>query len=341
MNRIIVRRSIASLAALAGLPATARAQEMAQCADMWPAHVPYCHAAVQTSHDAQAQVGFLLAGGDPALGAAPLRALGGRLRLGLTMRALAMNIPDLAPRELRPGEPTDWTRSSMQPSATLAATFALVPARGTAGPAASVELVGTATLLQYRLVGGDVFDRESSTTGGGAGVRVGVSASPSLPRLSVSAMYYAAGDVAVSDVCQERVSVDGVRCLSDGHRTESRTEVGGWSGRASLSHAAGRAEFGVGAGHDRWSGTGTIAVRRMVLVGDDLQVQIQQPESFDVGTSRWTAFGQVAFRTAFGRVAAEAGWLSGGEAVDGFPADGEYDPAASTLFASVGFGLTL
>lgn len=342
MNRIIVRRALPlSLAVLAAVPAAAGAQGMAQCADMTAAHLPFCHAAVQTTHDAQAQVGFLLAGGAPALGAAPVRALGSRIRLGLSFRGMEMHMPGLTPRKHFTDAPVDRTRTSMQPAASLSAVYALVPARAADAPAASVELIGTATLLQYRLVGGDVFDRESSVFGGGAGVRVGVAASPALPRLSISAMFHAAGDVAVADACDGRVSEDAVRCDSEGDRAEARTGVAGWSGRASLTQTVGRAELGVGAGHDRWSGTGTIAVRRSVLTGGEVQTHIQQPPAFDVSTSRWTAFGQLAFRTTFGRVAAEAGWVSGGEAVDGFPADAAYDPTTSTLFASIGFGLAL
>jgi hypothetical protein len=300
-----------------------------------------CVSAVQVAHAAQAQVGFLAAGGEPAPGIVSVGGEGGRLRASLSLRAIQLRMPDIVPPDNpqfeAPGLPP---RTSIQPAVSLNAAFTLFPGAG--GGMGSVELLGSVTSLQHKLVGGGNFERTSSQFAFGGGARVGLLAETAvLPRVELTASYHSAGTAAMGDAC-EGDEVPGtfppIKCESSGGPSEARVEVRGWSGRLSAGHSLLGGRAGVGVGYDRWSGEAVVATRGRFGSGQT-DFSVTRPDPFTVETARWSAHVHYGRNTGLGRVTGELGWLSGGERVEGWPEDAEFDPGTGSVYASLALGL--
>jgi hypothetical protein len=93
-----------------------------------------------------------------------------------------------------------------------------------------------------------------------------------------------------------------------------------------------------GAGWDRFSSThGFIGYR-----GTGGFEPVSGTAGASVHDSRWSAFTNLSYGLTVGSLVAEAGWMSGGSAVEGYtPASGGFDPGQGTLFGSIALRVQL
>jgi len=110
------------------------------------------------------------------------------------------------------------------------------------------------------------------------------------------------------------------------------------SARLTVGKRVGPVGLAVGAGWDRFSTTGgSIAYR-----GSPVATPSSGTAEVDVDDARWSAFVNLSKSLLLGSVVAEAGWMSGGDAVPNYtPGQGGYDPGQGTFFGSVALRVQL
>lgn len=247
----------------------------------------------------------------------------GGLRLGALPGVTAAVRLSAAPLRLpRPDAPMEEAGGFRTAVSTAAAWrffegFTVAP---TVAGVGAVELIGTGSLA---LLGSDELNIGPGTVAAlGVGVRVGlVRESFTLPGASVSVAYTRVGEVTAEAGPEDRLQIEAV------------PEV--WSTRAVVGKRIGGVGLSGGVGLDGIGGTRRYFIRP--ADGDASEGYINDHDS----TARWSAFAGLSRPLLIGAVAAEAGWVQGGEPPAGYPVGAEFDPTRGTWFGSLGVRLAL
>ena len=329
----------ALLLTLSAAPVQAQRSFAAQCHNAFPptagAVRATCVAAAQAAVSAQPQLSVLIAGGNPTLGSAGT----GGLRLGLLPRVNAgvqLNTVFARFPDVRAGGNGAVTREFHAPTPALAATASLGLYNGVnlapgIGGFGAVDLLGSAAWLPFRV--------QSADLAYGLGARVGLlRESFILPAASLSLVRHHLGRVGFGDVCpagEISTAPPGGACLGGGDPAEFAFDLTTWSARAVVSKQL----FGLGAaagvGYDRSSSDMHFAVR--VHDPEFGVTRVFRATPTDVSQGRWSLFANGSYSLLIARVAVEAGWLQGGDALREYSGlDARYDPTNGSFFGSVG-----
>jgi hypothetical protein len=315
-----------------------------------------CLAVAQAAESAQPQLGILIAGGNPTLGTASP----GGLRLGILPRVSAtarlnlvlVRLPDLL---VEGGTGGRISQSLAVPAPALGGNVSLGVWPGASllpgiGGIGSIDLLGSATYLPFRLLGVPGFDEESPDLALGFGARVGiVRESFVAPGISVSVMRRSLGRVTFGNVCRgsevpdPTLGPDFHRCVETlegggerGDDGEFAFDLTGWSTRLAASKRLLGLGLTVGLGHDRFRSDLAVGVR-----GPESTASVGTPffraPDLRVTESRNSAFVNVSYTLLLATIALEGGVMQGGDAVAGFPLDrSDFDPRRGTAFGSLG-----
>jgi hypothetical protein len=338
----------------AGWTAPVRAQELeGACAGVPAVHADRCVATAQAAASMQPALGIAIAGGNPTLGStgaggARLFGVPG-LSASFRVNVTPIRIPDVT-QENDATTPPPLTQSLTAVTVAVGGTVSMGITQGVGGVGA-VDLLASGTYLPFDLVNREVYKTQSAQFAWGAGARVGLlRESATLPGVSVSVMRRQVGAVQIANVCEgddlpDPTGTDtppSTLCRSDGDVGDFNLDLAGWSTRAAVSKAVGPVGLAAGVGYDRYESEVGLDIRGGEIgAGQTGAQRIYHRPSRSLESSRWSAFLDVAARVPVGSIAAELGWMQGGDALPGFSADSDFDPGAGTFFGSLGFRLAL
>jgi hypothetical protein len=325
----------AVLAAGVSLPALAQ-DPGAMCAEVPALYQDRCVAGIQAADAAQGQMGILIAGGSPGLGAGTVSAASSRATISGRANMVLLTLPDIT-TEVNPATPDPVTDQLTVLTAVVGAdaSFSVVP---------MVDLLASATFLPVDLISGDVFDASTSDLAWGAGARVNLlRESGSRPGVTLSAMYRGMGDVQIGNSCEsdEREDETGhapprtTVCGSDGDIGQTVLGLSGISARATLTRQLLGLGMTLGAGFDRYSGDFNVSVLGARGTTANL-ARIYTTPTMDLTNNRFSGFLSASYTRSIGVLVAEVGWLSGGERIAGFPDDADFSPGFGSFFGSFG-----
>ncbi|MBA4156165.1 MAG: hypothetical protein H0X65_01655 [Gemmatimonadetes bacterium] len=314
----------------------------------------YCFAIAQTVESVQPQLGILIAQGNPTIGAAGT----GGLRLGTLPRisataqigALQLRLPDVRRRETATTERLGLTVPAL--SGTVSAgVFPGISVRPGIGGIGSVDVLGSATWLPFNVVDTRGLASDVSEFAYGVGGRLGLlRESFIMPAASVSVMYRRLGRVSYGDVCPAGVGADLIAgtgrgydfvagaCAVTGDPGEFAIDLSSWSGRAAVSKRLLGLGLAGGLGYDRYRSDVSFGVGATATIpGIGAQPVYIRGSGLRLDQDRWSAFVSGSYTLLITTVAAEAGWMQGGNGLQGFDAAASgFDPRRGTLFGGLG-----
>jgi hypothetical protein len=351
------RITLATLAlGLAAAPAVAQESLAAPCGNPGLPQTAQetCYAVAQAAVSAQPQLGILIASGNPTLGTAST----GGIHLGILPRAslsvrvngVFVRLPEIIASQA--GGSTKALNDRLGvPAPALGANASIgvfpgVSVAPTIGGVGAIDLVGSATWLPLR-IGSKRFGGSSTSYGGG--VRVGLlRESFTTPGISITETYRKLGTVDFGSVCTGGESPAGPStsfCTGGGNPGEIHFDLTNWSTRAAISKRLLGLGLTGGIGYDRFSSDVSYAVRyddpTAPATGNG-STRIYRPAGSKLTSSRLSAFADGSLTILVGTLAAEAGWMRGGDPIAGYQqGSGGFDPKKGTFFGSVGFRLSL
>jgi hypothetical protein len=309
----------ASAAGLSVAPAAAQLAPRPACQNQ--AQLTGCSVVLQALTSAAPQVGIVAAGGSAVPGVEGTRGLTlgiiPKTSASLRLSAGRVRLPDLdAPQ----------TERTLTPIALKLGTATRLFDGGATGLGA-LDLLLEAGALSGTGDGG----RTAAVLG--AGARLGLLRETfGTPGVALSGTFRHTGPVRYGKAC---ILVPGCGASADG---EADFGVNDYSARLTVGKRVGPVGLLGGAGWDRFATThGFIAYQ-----GSDGFEPVSGTAQVDVHDSRWSAFANLSYGLTVGSLVAEAGWMSGGSAVDGYtPPPGGYDPGQGTLFGSIALRVQL
>jgi hypothetical protein len=339
----------------AGWTAPALAQGLENtCAGIPAAFADRCVATVQAAHAVQPALGIVIAGGNPTLGAI---GAGGARMFGLPgvsasvrVNLAPIHLPDVtsendvsAPAPLT--EELTVVTIAVGATASAGLTRGLSLAPGIDGVGA-IDLLASASYLPFDLINREVYKTSSAQFAWGAGARLGLlRESAAMPGISVSLMHRRLGAVQIGNVCEREQLTDPTStdtppttlCRSDGDVADVNLGLTSWSTRAALSKTVMGLGLAAGVGHDRYESDVDLNIRGPLTgAGQTAGHRIYHRPGGSLESSRWSAFLDAALPLPVGALAAEVGWMQGGDRLTGFSDDSDFDPAAGTWFGSLG-----
>jgi len=280
-----------------------------------------CAVALQALASAAPQVGIVAAGGNPVPGVEGTRGLTlgiiPRTSLSLRMSTARVRLPELDDPQ---------AERTLAPFALKLSTATQLYGGNAAGTGA-LELLLEGGMLTGTGEGG----RTAAVLG--AGGRLGLLRETfGTPGVALSGAFRHVGPVRYGERCV------GLPGCGVGPGGEADSGVNDFSARLTVGKRVGPVGLLGGAGWDRFSTThGVIAYQ-----GSDGFEPTSGTVAVDVHESRWSAFANLSYGLTIGSVVAEAGWMSGGDAVNGYtPPPGGYDPGQGTLFGSIALRIQL
>jgi hypothetical protein len=330
MNKAVWTAAALSLAC--SLPASAQ-EEM--CTGVPAAYTSRCITAVQGADAAVPQLGLLIAGGTPGLG------IGGPSGPGVSASVHAnlvrLALPNFITENNPLGAPPPNTEELRAFGVVLTAdaSFRLMPA---------LDLLASGSFLPLDLLGRETFNSSSSQLAFGAGVRATLlRESAGMPGVALSAMYRRAGNIVIGTACERGERPDpgstttppSTVCDVTGDVSQATVEVAGISTRALVSKGVGGFGLGLGLGYDLYDGEFQVD-----LLGAPGSVasptRIYHTPTGELSSGRFSAFLNASREIGLGAVVAEFGWMQGGDRMDGFTEESDYDPGKGTFFGSFG-----
>jgi hypothetical protein len=314
----------------------------------------FCYTVAQAVESAQPQVGIAVVGGNVTPGSATSDGLhlGVIPRLSVTGKVnfVMARFPNVVSSSSGPDHTGE--KSIPVPAVQGTASLGLLPGFSIApglGGFGALDLLGSVTWLPIKASQLHGFGENTATTAYGIGGRVGLlKESFVTPGVSVSLMYHSLGQVSYGNVCETTAaptgsSGDGPQtqtgvCLGDGDRGEFAFDLKDWSARAQVSKKLLLVGLAAGVGYDRWSSDTNYGFRSSCL---DTSACFVRVTNAGLDTHRWSAFADATLGGILGSLVAEAGWLQGGDPINGFDAAvNEFDPTKGSLFGSIGLKLT-
>jgi hypothetical protein len=335
MHRVL--KLVPVLAAVVAVPL--RAQDSAALCGTVPA--PYaerCIAAAQTASAVQPALGVLLAGSGAPPPDGPLRF--GLVTAAVRLSAVPVVFPDILDEtDLEPPPAVDGRRRLNTVAVAVDAAAVLFPGIGGSG---SIEVLVGAGFLPF-----DLISREAYPTGGAqfswtAGARVGVlGESALLPAVSVSHQYRRLGTLGVGNACEGTIGPAAgftePACYGAGDVAEAIFDASSWNTRVRIDRGVGPLSIGGVVGHDRHRGELNVTVRgESAAIGGARTHVVHERGPVPLRTSRWSGFLDAALPVEFASLVASAGWMQGGERVDGFGTSSAFDPGAGAFHLSLG-----
>jgi len=317
-----------------------------------------CLAAAQAAVSAQPALGILIASGNPTLGtagAAGLR-LGflPRVSAGVRLNVVHVEIPDLLAESV-PGRAGDLARryGSAVPALGADVSITLTPGLSIAPGLSGIggtSLLGTASYLPFRWLGGEAFGTDQLAIGVGGRLHL-LRESFVAPGVSFSVVHHRLSTVSFGDACpaglvdEEHGSLSGTRtavCPGPGDIGEIGFDLRDWSTRLVASKRLLGVGATVGLGHDSYRSAVDIGFRGLPpesTSGATPLVLFSDPR---LESRRWAVFGDLSYTLIFGTLAVEAGWQQGRAPISGFRNIGsDFDPRGGTWFGSLGARLAL
>jgi hypothetical protein len=309
---------IAAAAALApGFAPVAGSAQSAACGAQ--SLLTGCPAVYQALASAAPQLGIVAAAGNPVPGVEGTRGvtLGIVPKTTATLRVsgAAVHLPDL--------EGDDGERSLTPVAVKLGTATRLFD--GTAGGTGALDLLLEGGLLTGTGEGG----RTAAILG--AGARVGLLRETfATPGVALSGMFRHTGRMQYGSGCTAPTCV--------GFQGAAEFGLNDLSARLTIGKRLGPVGLAAGAGWDRFSTTGG----SITYQGSPVVQPTSGTAEVDVDDSRWSAFVNLSRGLTIGSLVAEAGWMSGGDAVPSFtPGPGGYDPGQGTVFGSIAVRIQL
>jgi hypothetical protein len=344
MKRIAPLLAVLVLSAVAGTATAQQSELAARCAGL-PDHArAICYSVAQAAESAQPQLGVLIAGGNPTIGTAT----GGGITLPLLPRVSAsakanlvfVRLPDILAREL--GTPAATINRALgvpAPALQGTASIELYPGLNVLpgiGGVGSVDLLGSAAWLPFRTFAVEGFEEGRQNLTYGVGARLGLLREGFLfPGASVSVMRHRVGRIGFGDVCPGADPTLGppATCAQPGTIGEFDFDLTTWSTRAVVSKRLLGIGLAGGVGLDRNSSR----VGFLFRYAEDGAQRVVGVSDVPISESRWNAFLNGSYTFLLATVAAELGWMQGGDAVPGCDdAASAFDPGRGTLFTSLG-----
>ena len=308
-------RRFAAVAAVVGLaPAAVSAQSACGPQPLMTG----CAAVYQSLASAPPQFGIAAAAGNPVPGVEGTRGvtLGLIPKTTATLRVsgAAVRLPDLQ------GDEDDGVRSLTPIAVKLGTATRLF--EGTAAGTGALDLLLEGGLLTGTGEGG----RTSVILG--AGARIGLLRETfATPGVALSGIYRHTGRMHYGSSCPAP------DCVFEG---EAEFGLNDLSARLTIGKRVGPVGLAAGAGWDRFSTSdGFLSYR----VGPPISPASGTAE-VDFDDSRWSAFVNLSRGLTIGSLVAEAGWMSGGDAVSDFTLD-TWDPGQGTFFGSLALRIQL
>jgi len=280
-----------------------------------------CPAAHQALASAAPQFGIAAAGGNPVPGVDGTRGV----TLGIIPKTSASLRIGTARARL-PGLDVPQDERSVTPLVLKLGTATRLFEGGATGMGA-LDLLLEAGLLTGTGEGG----RTAAVLG--AGARLGLLRETfGAPGVALSGTFRHVGPIRYGQICS---NVPGCGVGGDGEIDFGVDDV---SARFTVGKRVGPVGLLGGAGWDRFSTThGLIAYQ-----GSGGFEPVAGTAHADVHDSRWSAFANVSYGLTIGSLVGEAGWMSGGSAVDGYASGaGGFDPGQGTLFGSIALRVQL
>jgi hypothetical protein len=309
---------IAAAAALAaGFAPVAGSAQSAACGAQ--SLLTGCPAVYQALASAAPQLGIVAAAGNPVPGVEGTRGvtLGIIPKTTATLRVsgAAVHLPDL--------EGDDSERSLTPVAVKLGTATRLFD--GTAVGTGALDLLLEGGLLTGTGEGG----RTAAILG--AGARVGLLRETfATPGVALSGMFRHTGRMQYGSGCTAPTCV--------GFQGAAEFGLNDLSARLAIGKRLGPVGLAAGAGWDRFSTTGG----SITYQGSPVVQPTSGTAEVDVDDSRWSAFVNLSRGLMIGSLVAEAGWMSGGDAVPNFtPGPGGYDPGQGTFFGSIAVRIQL
>jgi hypothetical protein len=315
-------RTIAAAAVVVGLsvsPVAAQLPTGPACQAQ--AQITGCSVALQALASAAPQLGIAAAGGNPVPGVEGTRGITlgivPKTSLNLRLSTARVRLPNL-------GDPQ--AQRSLTPIALRLGTATRLFDGGATG-------VGALDLL---LEGGVLTGTgDGGRTGAvlGAGARLGLLRETfGTPGVALSGIFRHVGPVRYGSRCR---ALPGCGVGPGG---EADFGVNDFSARLTVGKRVGPIGVLGGAGWDRFATThGSIGYQ-----GTGGFEPVSGTAAADFADSRWSAFANLSYGLTVGSLVAEAGWMSGGDAVDGYtPPAGGFDPGQGTLFGSIALRVQL
>ncbi|HET6764224.1 MAG TPA: hypothetical protein VFH27_11150, partial [Longimicrobiaceae bacterium] len=209
----------------------------------------------------------------------------------------------------------------------------------TIGGVGAIDLMGSATLLPLGLARG--FEGSSAISWGG-GVRVGILRESFVaPGVSATVMYRRLPTVDFGDVCSGGSTGTGPleTCPGGGTAGEAHFDLSNVSTRLAVSKRLLAIGFAAGVGYDRFRSDLAYAYRYNDSVAGAARIRRSTAK---LSTGRTSAFADASLNLLIASATLEAGWMRGGDPVQGYNADAAgYDPKKGTPFASLGVRVSL
>lgn len=311
-------RTIAAVVLAAGVAPAAGFAQSAACGAQ--SMLTGCPSAYQALASAPPQFGIAAAGGNPVPGVEGTRGV----TLGIIPKTTAVlrvsaafvHLPDL---EAPDGE------EAVTPIAVKIGTATRLFEGSGAGTGA-FDLLLEAGVLTNTGDGG----RTAAILG--AGARIGLLRETfTAPGVAVSGMFRHAGPMRYGESC-------GLAPECVGFNGQADFGVDDISARLTVGKRLGPVGVMGGAGWDRFATTrGSITYR-----GSDGFEPVGGTVEASAHDSRWSAFVNLSKGLLVGSVVAEAGWMSGGDAVPNYaPGPGGFDPGQGTFFGSIALRVQL
>jgi hypothetical protein len=362
MRRLGTVLALATLTAASAAAAQEGSAPADGCASVGDAVRASCLVAAQGASSAQAWMAMVVAGGNPTPGAASAAGLHLGVLSGVGVSLTASGVVGHQP-ELREAriEPTDAVRfgriTAVAPAISGTATLEVTRGISTAptvGGIGSLELLGTVGWAASPAPDGD-FGGGSSALSYGGGARLGLlRESFGVPGVALSVLYHRLGRVRSGRVCSS--GLGSVSAAPDGLEVEQGLctdldpgdigaysfDLGSWSARGVVAKHLLGLGLAAGLGYDRASSRVDLAARTTPGGFATPSREYARIRDARLTQGRWTGFVDGSFSVLVASVAAEAGWLSGGDPVAGYPASSsDFDPRHGTFYGSLGVRVAL
>jgi hypothetical protein len=309
--------AIAAAALALGFAPAAGAAQSAACGAQ--SMLSGCPAVYQALASAAPQFGIVAAAGNSVPGVDGTRGL----TLGiipwttgaLRVSAAAVHLPELE---------GDGSERSLTPVAVKLGTATRLFG-GTAGGTGALDLLLEGGVLTGTGEGG----RNAAILG--AGARIGLLRETfATPGVALSGTFRHTGRMQYGSGCMAPACV--------GFQGEAAFGLNDLGARLTIGKRLGPVGVAAGAGWDRFSTTGGF----IAYQGSPVVQPASGTAEVDVHDSRWSAFVNLSKGLLIGSVVAEAGWMSGGDAVLNYaPGPGGYDPGQGTFFGSIALRVQL
>ncbi|MQA88885.1 MAG: hypothetical protein GEU90_01440 [Gemmatimonas sp.] len=271
---------------------------------------------------------------------------------GLRLTVVPIELPDILVEQLPSGGEAEWAELGVtvpavggEVSIGVFDGLQIAPGMGGIG---GLSLLGSASVLPFDVFDTDGFDESDIAFGIGARVNL-LEESFYVPGVSLSLMRRSLSEVRFGDICPSGIITGGSSgdtlesgtCAGSGDAGEFTFDLTNWSTRLVASKRFLGAGATLGLGRDGYDSTVGFGFRAPPPAGSGPAVAFRVRD-IDVGSSRWTVFGNLSFTFLIASIAAEAGWVQGDSPIGEFSDfQSNFDPGDGSWYGGVGARISL